>query len=156
MKKRIALPWIAPFLAAIVFCACSKTGGRDEAVKLAVSDPPVTPEQIAEDVIDQEDPFQSLENWKNYNGKVVAWSGTVGEADSIEKAQAARYFAYSGRTLAVIEVKSLRVQVPSDKPFAAGTNVAFTASLNGYSASGDDRKVYVAADGLSINAVGKR
>jgi len=155
MKRGIVLPCSAMFLAALVFCACSKKGGGEQAVKLTVSEPPVTPEQVAKDVIDREDPFQSLENWKNYNGKVVAWSGTVAEADSLEKEQAARYFAYSGRTLAVVEVKSLRIQVPSDKPFDAGTAVAFTATLNGYSATGDDRKVYVAADGLSINTVGR-
>ncbi len=150
VKKVVVLLWAATVLAVLIPCACSKKGGGEKAVRLKVSVPAVTPELIAKDVMDQEHFWDGNENWKKYDSTVVRWSGAVVEPDSLEKAEAARNFAYDGRTLVVVEVKGLRVQVPSDKPFDAGTAVAFTAMLNGYSAIGDYRKVYVARYGLSI------
>ena len=153
VKKSIAFLWTAVLSTAILFFACNKGGGAG-GIKLIVSVPAVTPEQIAQDVMDQESSSQAVANWRqNCVDKVVAWSGTVVEPDTIEQAAAARDYSYRDRTLVVVEVKGLRVQVPSDKAFTAGTGVVFTATLTGFNISG--RKVFVHQDGLSINAVGR-
>jgi hypothetical protein len=153
MKRRLVLMSIVPLLVGLFLCSCKKgTGGTT--VRLVVSIPPVTTEQIERDVMDQEESKQSVANWKNYVDKVVTWSGIVMEPGQYEKIHAERDFSFSGRTLVVVQVKNLRVQIPAEKAFTPGTNVTFTATLNGF-VGGSSRQIFVARDGLSIEPSGK-
>ena len=150
MKKRTSLALLILGVGVLLF-ACGKKGEGGSAKSLSVSVPAVLPADIERDVMSQEDSKVMMENWKKYKEKVVAWTGTVVAPDEYELAASSRDFTYSGKTLVVVQVNAMRVQIPSPTAFPPGTNVFFVATLSGFAAtSGSGQKIYLDDEGLEI------
>ena len=135
-------------LVSFLICCSAERKSDTEGPELSVSVPEVLPEQIEMEVMEQDDPHQSLENWNNFKNKVVRWSGKVVDPIEREKFMADGDFNFEGRALVVVKVRSLRVQLPSEKIFKTGVEMTFIARLTGYSGTGN--KIWVSKEGLKI------